>query len=92
MIKITKNGVPHKEFFSIYNAIEFLQKELFDHDSPEEIYPADLFAEFKMGDDRYRLDVEFSDQMSQFIKWVESFVFESEIKDEPTVSGIEVRK
>lgn len=80
MIKISKNDKPYKEFYSIYNAIGFLQKELFDHDSPEDVYPADLAAEFKMGEDHYRIDVEFKDQMKEFIKWVESFVFDSEIK------------
>jgi hypothetical protein len=74
MIKLSKDGKPVGEFFSIYNAINELQL-IMSNDTPDVIYPSTTSISLLVNSSVYRLDTETEKQVKSVVKWIDSFGF-----------------
>lgn len=78
MIKLFKNDVPLKEFFSVYNTIEYLQNILTDSaksGEPLVLYSNNNTVSFEMNG-IYKVEFITEKQTHQVLKWIDSFVYE----------------
>ncbi len=76
MIKLYKNNLPLKEFFSVYNSIEYLQSLLSSLNEPTIVFSGLLNISFELNNENYEMNFLTEKQTQQVVKWIDSFVYE----------------